>query len=123
MTAPDLFFVELVVSDFARSVAWYRDALGLAVALLDGPKSFALLRTAGGGQLALKGGSGPPSPDAVRLHVFQPELDAALDRLAGLGVVPDGPPKVSHENYRSATLRDPDGYRVCLFDWVNRPGL
>lgn len=119
MTSPALFFVEVVVSDFARSVGWYRDALGLTVTLLDEPKSFALLRSAGGGQLALKGGSGSPNPDAVRLHFFQPELDAALERLAGLGIVPDGPPTVSREGYRSATLRDPDGYRVPLFEWVN----
>lgn len=119
MTPPALFLVELVVSDFARSVAWYRDALGLTVALLDGPKQFALLRSAGGGQLALKGGSGSANPDAVRLHFFQPELDAALARLAGLGIALDGPPTVSHEGYRSATLRDPDGYRVYLFEWVN----
>ena len=58
-------------------------------------------------------------PQAVRLHFFQPDLDATLERLAGLGIVPDGPPRVSHEGYRSATLRDPDGCRVYLFEWVN----
>lgn len=116
---PDLFLVELAVSDFARSVAWYRDALGLAVALLDEPKRFAILRSAGGGRLAVKGGSGSPNPDAVRLHFFQPDLDAALARLAGLGIAPDAPPAVSHEGYRSATVRDPDGHRVYLFEWVN----
>jgi catechol 2,3-dioxygenase-like lactoylglutathione lyase family enzyme len=121
MTRPDLFLVEIVVSDFARSVAWYRDALGLTVTLLDEPTRFALLRGAGVGQLALKGGSGSLDPDGVRLHLFQPDLDAALERLVGLGVVPDGPPRVSHEGYRSATLRDPDGYRVYLFEWGNPP--
>ena len=119
MTPPALFLVEIVVADFARSLAWYRAALGMTVALLDEPKQFALLRGAGSGQLALKGGSGSPNPEAVRLHFFQPDLDAALERLIGSGVVPDGPPRVSHEGYRSATLRDPDGYRVYLFEWVN----
>jgi catechol 2,3-dioxygenase-like lactoylglutathione lyase family enzyme len=119
MTRADLFLVEIVVSDFARSLAWYRDALGMTVTLLDEPNQFVLLRSAGSGQLALKGGSGPADPEAVRLHFFQPDLDAALERLRELGIVPDGPPRVSHEGYRSATLRDPDGYRVYLFEWVN----
>ncbi len=119
MTSPDFFLVEFVVADLPRSLAWYRDALGLTVVLLDEPNRFALLRGVGSGQLALKGGSGPPNPEAVRLHFFQPDLDAALERLAGIGVSPDGPPRVSHEGYRSATLRDPDGYRVYLFEWVN----
>lgn len=119
MTPPDFFLAEFVVADFARSLAWYRDALGLAPVLLDEPKQFALLRGAGRGQLALKGGSGPPAPEAVRLHFFQPNLDAALERLAELGIQPDGPPRVSSEGYRSSTLRDPDGYRVYLFEWVS----
>lgn len=119
MTRPDLFLVEIVVSDFARSLVWYRDALGMTVSLLDGPKRFALLRSAGGGQLALKGGFGSANAVGVRLHFFQPDLDAALERLTGLGVVSDGPPRVSDEGYRAATLRDPDGYRVYLFEWVN----
>ena len=118
MTRPDLFLVEIVVTDFARSLAWYRDALGLAVVLHDEPTRFALLRGPGSGQLALKGGSGSANPDGVRLHFFQPDLDAALGRLIGLGIVPDGPPRVSPEGYRAATLRDPDGYRVYLFEWV-----
>lgn len=119
MTAPDFFLAEFVVADFARSLAWYRDALGLALVLLDEPNQFALLRGAGRGQLALKGGTAAPTPGGVRLHFFQPDLDAALERLAALGILPDGPPRVSSEGYRSATLHDPDGYRVYLFEWAN----
>lgn len=119
MTRPDLFLVEIVVVDFARSLAWYRDALGLTVVLLDEPTQFALLRGAGSGQLALKGGSSVPNPEAVRLHLFQPNLHDTLERLNRLGIQPSGPLRVSEEGYRSATLRDPDGYRVYLFEWWN----
>ena len=118
MMTPNLFLVEIVVANWTRSVDWYRDALGMNLALIDEPNQFALLRGTGNGQLALKGGSGQPSPAAVRLHFFQPNLDEMLLRLSQKGILPDGPPRLSHEGYRSVTLSDPDGYRVYLFEWV-----
>ena len=83
------FMVELTVSDFARSVTWYRDVLGLKLGLLDEPNGFALLET-DGGRVALKRGS--PSPTAVRLHFHVPDLAAELARLVTVGVHPESEP-------------------------------
>ena len=79
-----LYMAELPVADFAASVAWYRDALGMRVERADRPNQFALLRGDDGGRLALK--AGPPSA-GVRLHFRVPDLVAELARLAGAGVM------------------------------------
>lgn len=108
---------ELAVADFAASLAWYRDRLGLRVLLLDGPNGFALLQGPDGGRLALK--AGVPHPGGVTVHFEVADLGAELARLG----VPDAPVKASPEGYRRAILRDPDGYAVGLFAWAGgRPG-
>jgi catechol 2,3-dioxygenase-like lactoylglutathione lyase family enzyme len=101
-----LHFVELSVGDWAASLAWYRDALGLAVELLDEPRRFALL-AAGPCRVALK--EGTPSPGGALLAF---EVDR-LARYESLG----GETKASDEGYRRLRLHDPDGYSVVLFEW------
>jgi catechol 2,3-dioxygenase-like lactoylglutathione lyase family enzyme len=108
----DLYLVELAVADWAASVAWYRDRLGLSVELLDEPNQYALL-AAGGGRVALKAGT--PTPGGTKLVFHVPDLDAELARV---GVAPAGPVRVSAEGYRSARLADPDGHGVELFEWA-----
>jgi catechol 2,3-dioxygenase-like lactoylglutathione lyase family enzyme len=109
-----LFMTELAVADVAAAVRWYRDVLGLRVRLADEPHGFALLAGDADGRLALK--VGVPSPGGVTLHFRTDDLDAELARLAAHGVVPEAPPKASAEGYRRAFVRDPDGYRVGLFE-------
>jgi predicted enzyme related to lactoylglutathione lyase len=109
----ELSFTELTVADWPAAVAWYRDVLGLEVELRDEAGRFALLR-AGGGRLALKAGT--PRPGTVLIAFAVDDLAAELERLAGHGVYPEGPVKASAEGYRRALLRDPDGYRLGLFD-------
>ncbi len=107
-----LAFVELTVSRWSEAVAWYRDVLGLAVALFVEKDSFALFR-AGGGQLALK--AGISHPGTVLLTFEVDDLDREADRLQSLGVV-ISPTKTSDEGYRRILLEDPDGHRLCLFE-------
>lgn len=108
-----LFMTELAVRDLAAAVAWYRDGLGLAVKLRDDATGFALLEAAGG-RVALKVG---PVGAGVTLHFQVADLAAALARLAAAGVAA-GPVRVSPEGYREAFVRDADGYRVGLFEFV-----
>jgi predicted enzyme related to lactoylglutathione lyase len=109
----NLAFVELQVADWPAAVAWYRDVLGLAVVLRVEADRFALLK-AGSGQVALK--AGRPRPGSALLAFEVEDLPAELERLAALGVTPEAPMKTSPEGYRRALLRDPDGYRLCLYD-------
>jgi catechol 2,3-dioxygenase-like lactoylglutathione lyase family enzyme len=113
-----LFMVELAVADFAASVAWYRDTLGLPLVMADAATRFALLQAPGGCRVALK--AGDPTPGGVTLHFEVSDLNAELGRLKQLGVEPDSPVKESHEGYRRAAARDPDGYRIVIFEWLRR---
>jgi catechol 2,3-dioxygenase-like lactoylglutathione lyase family enzyme len=101
---------EFVVSDFAASLAWYRDVLGLRVRHLDAANRFVLFD----GGVALKGGT--PTPGGVTLHFNVPGLVAELSRLAAAGVAAS-PVEESAEGYREAFLADRDGHRIGLFEW------
>jgi catechol 2,3-dioxygenase-like lactoylglutathione lyase family enzyme len=106
-------FTELTVSDWPRSIAWYRDGLGFAVVLLDEVNQFALLGS-GANKLALK--HGKPNPGTTLIHIQVPNLTDALAHLATLGIQPVGELKTSHEGYTRARLTDPDGHGIVLFE-------
>lgn len=112
-----LYLVELTVADWPAAVAWYQDTLGLPVLLMAEMDHFALLQ-AGNGRVALK--AGRPEPGTTLLTFEVDNLVAELERLAARGLVPEAPLKTSPEGYRRAIIRDPDGYRICLFDWEGR---
>jgi catechol 2,3-dioxygenase-like lactoylglutathione lyase family enzyme len=112
--------VELTVSDWPAAVDWYRDVLGLGLLLRVEADRFALFQ-AGPARLALKAGEAAPGGALLAFEVD--DLSAWLKRLAGRGVAPEGPVKVSPEGYRQALLRGPDGQRLSLFEWCrgNQP--
>lgn len=114
----DLFMIELAVADWRAAFTWYRDTLGLDVEMLVERDRFALLRGRKGTRLALK--EGQPVPGSLLLHFEVDNLDADLERLESLEVQLEGAVKVSPEGYRRAIIRDLDGYRLCLFEWLNR---
>jgi catechol 2,3-dioxygenase-like lactoylglutathione lyase family enzyme len=109
-----LSFVELRVRDWNASLAWYRDVLGLELLLCVDADAFALF-AAGPARLAIKRGA---AGGGVLLAFEVDDLDAWLDRLAGQGVRPQGPVKVSSEGYRRTLVLDPDGHELSLFEWV-----
>ncbi|MFO0809276.1 MAG: VOC family protein [Gemmataceae bacterium] len=117
---PALYMVELVVSDWQASASWYADVFGLRAVVTDAARGFVLM-DAVGGRLALKQGN--PRPGTANLVFSVADLAAELARLAALGVMPESPVKTSDEGYRRAFVRDPDGYRVGLFEWVRRESL
>jgi catechol 2,3-dioxygenase-like lactoylglutathione lyase family enzyme len=109
-----LYFVEITVADWPAAVAWYRDVLGLELLHHAEEDQFALLG-AGPARLALKGGA--PNPGTVQLTFEVEDVCQAADQLAATGIIFEAPIMASPEGYRDVLLRDPDGYRVCLFDW------
>lgn len=112
-----LFMVELLVADWPRAVAWYRDALGLPVLLHDAAGSFALLKS-GGCRLALKAGEPPARRDGFRLVFHVPDLDAARTGLIARSVDVSEPVENRAEGYRAARLTDPEGTPIQLFAWT-----
>ncbi len=109
-----LYMVELTVRDLETALRWYRDVLGLTVALRDEAGRFALLESRGG-RVALMVGEG--AAGSTRLVFEVDDLDGWLERLTGLGVTAEGPVKESAEGYRRAVLRGPEGQAVVLFAW------
>jgi lactoylglutathione lyase len=51
------------------------------------------------------------------IAITTPELDSALERLAGQGIEPERPPYTVREGgSRLCFVRDPDGYRIELIE-------
>jgi predicted enzyme related to lactoylglutathione lyase len=107
--------LELTVADWKKSVAWYRDCMGFTVETLDEPHAFAVLNS-GTSRLSLKGGT--PQLGSIIPFFQVDDLLALLNRLAEHGVHRDGELRRSDEGYRRAFIRDPDGYRIGLFEWT-----
>ena len=116
------FMTEVRVLDWAKSVCWYRDVLGLRVVMEDHTGRFALLEArAGGGRVAIKGGQAGEAiagRGAVRLVFEVADLEAVMADLVAKGERFEGP-ESSAEGYREIRLQDPDGTPIGLFAWVN----
>ena len=97
-------------ADMLRSVAFYRDVLGLAIAReFPGGTVFFL----GGGFLELSGSSGGPAGDQVALWLQVRDLAAAHRELAAHVVrEPRREPWGLHEMW----ITDPDGTRIVLVE-------
>lgn len=113
---PDLFMVEIRVGDWEGSARWYVEVLGLRPILEDREGRFLLLE-AGGARVALKEGTASDGRGSVRLVFLVEDVEAARDRLVGLGVEV-GAIVESAEGYREARLADPEGNPIGLFAWL-----
>ena len=112
-----LYMTELSVTDIAASLAWYRDKLGLHVRVNDTDKKY--VQFDAGGQLSLREHRDTGTVDSQSIAYFEVEnLTAELARLSKLNIVPDDDTTESEEGYRRAILRDPDGHRIGLFEWI-----
>jgi len=112
-----LYMTELSVTDIAKSLAWYRDKLGLHVRIHDTDKKY--VQFDAGGQLSLREHRDTGKVDSHSIVYFEVEdLTAELARLSRLGIVPDDDTTESEEGYRRAILRDPDGHGIGLFEWI-----
>lgn len=112
--------VSVIVTDVARSRAFYRDVLGLSEVAL--PREFdfvALWFALGGGQtlhLLLKPAADTLSPRHFCLHVA--DLAAAREHCRRLGVRVEETVRIAAAD--RFFVRDPDGNRIELLQW-HRP--
>jgi catechol 2,3-dioxygenase-like lactoylglutathione lyase family enzyme len=120
-TPPALAFhhAMVYVRDLARSLAFYRDALGFRV-VDEYPGAYARLRaSAGDGTIALhvleRGQRVVPATAGVRLYFEVAELERCCAELAGRGVrFTQGPTRMPW-GWDHAYLADPDGHELSLF--------
>ncbi len=111
-----LYMIEFVVADLRVSTEWYANLLRRQSTLTDFVGGFALF-DCGSCRLALKEGEPRVGNGSVVFQVA--DLSDEIRRLAALGVETESAVKVSPEGYRRAFVRDPDGHRVGLFEWVS----
>jgi lactoylglutathione lyase len=116
-------YSRIIVSDLKRSVAFYRDVLGVPLKYeSDGWAEFATLGT----RLALKTGAPPvasipeksadgqPIAGRVGIAFEVKNLDQLYRDLSAKGVRFTQPPTDEAHGGRTATLLDPDGLEIAL---------
>ena len=108
-----LSVVYLYVRDLDRSLAFYRDVLGIPLAGSDGAWAEARLGSTRFALHALHSGAGEPRSGTVRVDFEVEDIDQAAARLEATGVSVG---EIQRERYGShCTFVDPDGYELELF--------
>ncbi|HVB74353.1 MAG TPA: VOC family protein [Ktedonobacteraceae bacterium] len=116
-----LDYAIVYVSDMQRSVAFYRDTLGLTLKFtspgwtefVTGTTTIALHVVGGGGEKLAEQQSLPPAGQA-QLGFMVDDLEAAYEALLAKDVVFSLPPKTQNSGARLAVLHDPDGLGITI---------
>jgi predicted enzyme related to lactoylglutathione lyase len=106
----DTVFVK--VTDLDRSLAWYRQALGLAA----GPRygDWQILEVGGTTVFALHRFDEHPGAVNAVVALAVDDLDAAIDQAVARGIQPIDPDVTDAGPKRFTTFEDPDGNHVQL---------
>jgi predicted enzyme related to lactoylglutathione lyase len=99
--------------DYGRSVAFYRDTVGLQIYREWASGTVFFL---GGGLLELSRSAGPVTDDKLSLWLHVRHVDAEFTRLAEAGVEVVEAPVTEPWGLREARLRDPDGLLLVLVE-------
>jgi catechol 2,3-dioxygenase-like lactoylglutathione lyase family enzyme len=99
--------------DYGRSVAFYRDVVGLHIYREWATGTVFFL---GGGLLELSRSGGRVTEDKLSLWLCVRDVDAEFARLAGAGVTVVEAPVLEPWGLREARLRDPDGLLLILVE-------
>jgi catechol 2,3-dioxygenase-like lactoylglutathione lyase family enzyme len=102
-------------SDFARSLAFYKEKLGFDAATWGEPVSFAIVQR-GTVTLALAAAeSGRPAVSRNWAgYVYVTDVDALYAELMGHGVAIAEPPETRPYNCREFVVDDPDGHMIAF---------
>jgi lactoylglutathione lyase len=133
VTVLDLFETHLIVSDLDRSVAFYRDIVGLLPALEEPPRGAAFLWIGRPGEAMLGLWSLESAPLGVTSHVaFTASLNdvlGACERLQSLNVTPlsffasetEEPSVIGWMPAAAVYFRDPDGHLLEYLAMLDSP--
>jgi predicted enzyme related to lactoylglutathione lyase len=109
--------VHISVTDLDRSIAFYRDVLGIPL-LFRVPGQPMAFFAAGQVRLYLGVPESPEFTTRTLLYFHVDDIDAEHERLVEAGVEFDGPPHVVHRDGPTelwmAVCQDPDGHHVAL---------
>jgi uncharacterized glyoxalase superfamily protein PhnB len=119
--------VSITVQDVQKSLAWYRDVLGLGVervAERDGKPVFIALR-AGDVRISLNQDDGAKGWERIKglgfsINISVTEnIDAIADRIKASGGTLDSEPVDAPWGARFFALTDPDGYKLGMLKWLS----
>jgi predicted enzyme related to lactoylglutathione lyase len=99
--------------DYGRSVAFYRDVVGLQIFREWASGTVFFL---GGGLLELSRSAGPVTEDKISLWLQVRDVDAEFARLSAEGVKVVEAPVDEPWGLREARVRDPDGLMLVLVE-------
>lgn len=109
-----LDLVVLRVRDWRAAVRFYTEKLGLTLLHSAEEDQWAMLGLPGGEtRIGLLGGEGNPQP-----NLQCDRLDDTLEELKRRGVRVTSGLRASAKGYRVATVADPDGNELQLYDWT-----
>ena len=105
-------------ADFARSVGFYRDTLGLRIYREFGAEGnqTGVVFFLGGGFLELSGSGTTSAMGSVTLWLQVPDVAAEHERLAAAGVTVTDPPRRMPWGLIEMWATDPDGHRLCVVE-------
>ena len=100
-------------ADYDRSVAFYREVLGLHIYREWASGTVFFL---GGGLLELSRSAGPVAEDKISLWLQVRDVDAEFDRLVAAGVEIVEAPVDEPWGLREGRIRDPDGLMLVIVE-------
>lgn len=109
MKAARIWYVNVFVSDFDRSLAFYRDQLGLTVNVEDGQFGYASFKTEGAGLAFARTDNAELIGRHTGIGWGVADVDAAWRELAATGVHFTAPPERQPWGGYMAMFEDPDG--------------
>jgi predicted enzyme related to lactoylglutathione lyase len=126
MAVGPLAQVHISVTDLDRSVAFYRDTLGIPL-LFEVPGQSMAFMASGQVRLYLGVPEKPEFRTKVLVYFAVDDVEAEQDRLAGLGCDFAGRPHLTHSDGTTELwmtfTNDPDGHHIALIEErpVSRP--
>jgi catechol 2,3-dioxygenase-like lactoylglutathione lyase family enzyme len=112
-----LDYITISVSNVATSAIFYKETFGFDI--LHQSQHFALISLPNINLGLHSGKDGGPAN--TNLHFRVADLDKAYERLQGRGIAFIEQPKLQAWGIRSASLLDPDGYRLELIEGTSTP--
>jgi len=116
-----LDIVVIQVKDWDKAVQWYTEKLGLKVAYKeDDDKWCQLSFPEGDAKLALLGwgAEGNDGKNRCLPDILVDNLNLTVKELESKGVTFKGDIRGGDEGFRIATLEDPEGNELQLYEWV-----
>lgn len=110
----------LPVRDYAVSRDWYVGVLGLELEFDAAERRTAAVRDAGDLTIFLYEAAVPAEPATFALWFQVEDVETSYRQGLGQGVVFQHEPKKVEWGY-GTELRDPNGYRICLWDEKTMP--